>query len=286
MIRLQRPAGAWNLLQPFEKLVLRGQLPGAFGYDRAAHSLRVLRAQGASVRELLPLALPTSWMVNNTAPSPVFRKWLADDSVAAWESLARALAGGYAGWIEAPPPARAEVTAAARALAIDGHGSAAVSKVMALVAPECVPLMDDAALAFALGVVPLPKTADKPTAGPEHFVPMLDWFARAVIDNEHTLIELAREYDLAVLDAPQVLDRLLWMETWGWRITLAGRGDSPRWWWLRDGSNEGIVVVPGPHPELSPDAPVDLATHPDTPWRSTARATLAEAIASESDETL
>ncbi len=52
MIRLQRPAGAWNLLQPFEKLVLRGQLPGAFGYDRAAHSLRVMRASSAFIRSI------------------------------------------------------------------------------------------------------------------------------------------------------------------------------------------------------------------------------------------
>jgi hypothetical protein len=284
MIRLNRPSGAWNLLQPFEKLVLRGQLPGAFGYDRAAHSLRVMRAKGASLRELLPLALPTSWMVNNTASSPVFRKWLADEALAAWESLARALEDGYAGWLEASPATRAEVTAAARSLAIDGHGSAALSKVMALLAPHAVPLMDDAALAFALAVVPVPKTADKPVAGPEHFVAMLDWFAHAVSENERDLIEIAREYDLAVLDAPQVLDRLLWMETWGWKITLAGRGESPRWWWLRDGSSEGIVVVPGPHPEVSPEAPIDLTTHPDTPWRAVARATLAEAIASEHDE--
>jgi hypothetical protein len=76
--------------------------------------------------------------------------------------------------------------------------------------------MDDAAVAFAIGAVPTPDK-EQATAGPEAFVPMLDWFAEQVIANEKDLIQLAANHKLAVLDAPQVLDRLLWMDAWGER---------------------------------------------------------------------
>ena len=41
--------------------------------------------------------------------------------------------------------------------------------------------------------------------------------AQQVVANEGELIKLAANHKLAVLDAPQVLDRLLWMDAWGER---------------------------------------------------------------------
>jgi hypothetical protein len=46
---------------------------------------------------------------------------------------------------------------------------------------------------------------------------MIDWFAEQVVSNEGELIAIAARHKHAVLDAPQVLDRLLWMDAWGER---------------------------------------------------------------------
>ncbi len=213
-VTVRRPRGPWKILDAAEKLLARGVLPGAYGYDLAAHGLRVARARGVGFRELLPLAMPASWMVNNRAPSPVFRRWLSEKSDA-WVAVCELLDAGALAWPEFTH--RAELDALLRSLAGNGQGACAISKVLALLCPHTVPLMDDAALAFALGSVATPAAADNPLAGPEHFAPMLDWFAEAVRDNERELIALARGYDLAPLDAAQVLDRLLWVESWGWQ---------------------------------------------------------------------
>jgi hypothetical protein len=78
--------------------------------------------------------------------------------------------------------------------------------------------MDDAALWFALELVPEPETADRPAARPGAFIPMLDWFAEQVTAAERPLMELAARHVLAVLDAAQTFDRLLWMASWGRRL--------------------------------------------------------------------
>lgn len=248
-------------------------LPGAYGFDLAAHGARVARARGVAFDDLLALAMPSSWMVNNGAPSPVFRWWLAERR-GAWAELCARLEGGAEAWLATDAAGRAAVEALCRSLAAKGHGACAISKVLAVLCPQTVPLMDDAALHFALGAVPMPATADKPTADAAHVVPMLDWFARAVRDAEPTLIALARDYDFAPLDAPQVLDRLLWMESWGWSHLGALDTPAPRFWWLADGPREGIVLLEPPHPPFPTGARVDLAAVADGAWRDRALAAL------------
>lgn len=204
------------------KLVWRSTLPGASTYDRAAHVLRRLQAEGTTAVDLLPLALPTSWMVNAKATSHAMQRWLARPALDAWTVLLDQLDSGLspAEWLARPANERASVTAAVTVLASGGNGAslASVSKVLALLRPQLVPLMDDAALWFALELVAEPTTADSPSAPASAFIPMLDWFAGQVIASEEQLIALAVRHDRAVLDAAQVLDRLLWIESWGHRL--------------------------------------------------------------------
>jgi hypothetical protein len=214
-------SGTWRVDNGTSDLLFRATLPGASGYDHAAHTIRILRGGGAACVDLLPLALPTSWMVNAKATSHTFQAWLRPDLLAVWARLFERLPSGLGveGWEAIAPEARTEVTQLLRTLvAIKGASLAAVSKVLALFRPELVPLMDDAALWFALGAVPEPTTADQPSASVEHFVPMLDWFCRSVRANEGALIALAVAHTEHVYDAPQVLDRLLWVASWGNRL--------------------------------------------------------------------
>jgi hypothetical protein len=211
----------WSLEGAAEKLAWRARLPGASGYDRAAHSLRVLSANGADAMQLLPLALPTSWLVNARATSHVFQRWLAPPSRDAWALLLERLGpmASLEDWLSMNAE-RADVERALKVLATgrDGATLCAVTKVLALLRPQLVPLMDDAAIAFAIGAVAMPETAEDPRAGIEAFAPMLDWFARAVTTAEAELISIAKTHAFAVLDAPQVLDRLLWFDSWGHRL--------------------------------------------------------------------
>jgi hypothetical protein len=205
--------------EPAEALSRRGQLPGAFGYDRAAHLFRTLQAEGSDAVDLLPAAFPASWMVNAKATSRTFVHWTAAEPV--WSELLGLLrfdlsTDEWPGMAEAD---RKAVSAAVTTLSgVPGASVCAVTKVLALLRPQLVPLMDDAAIWFATGGVSEPATADAPSAGPEHFVPMMDWFAEEAKRSEPALVELARTHTLAVLDAPQVLDRLLWWASWGHRI--------------------------------------------------------------------
>jgi hypothetical protein len=204
------------------KLLWRASLPGASTYDRAAHTLRALQAQGASAKDLLPLALPASWMVNAKATSRAMQRWLAPSSQGAWTTVLDSLGFGLSPseWLGSPASERAAVARALGELATGEHGAsvAAVSKVLALLRPQLVPLMDDAALWFALEAVPQPTTADTPSAPASAFVPMLDWFCEQVVACEKELIACAVRHDRAVLDAAQVLDRLVWVESWGHRL--------------------------------------------------------------------
>jgi hypothetical protein len=132
--------------------------------------------------------------------------------------------------------------------------------------------MDDGALWMLLDAVPRPATADAPTGGVGQLLPMLDAFATASLTHEDTLIALARGHTTAVLDAPQVLDRLMWFDSWGWRHTAAPRG--PQWREVRDESRRAVVRLPDV-PEGTPkDVALDLATLPDGPWRDATRAAL------------
>ncbi len=272
----------WRLGMGRAKLQVRGRLPGAFGFDLAADTYRKARAAGLAVADLVPLALPGSWMVNNKVPSPVFQRWLQPPLRPTWTRVVDLLAGDAAAWRARGPDERAALVADLRSLAAldaaarggppDGPApgtAAGLSKVLALLCPDTVPLMDDAALHFALAAVARPDSADTPGAGPELFVPMLDWFADAVLANAAALAALAADYTLAPLSPAQALDRLLWFETWGYRVC---RTPTP-WAWVADGEREAIVPVPGAGPGAPGDR-VDLAGVADVRWRDTARAAL------------
>ena len=109
--------------------------------------MRVSRAKGVAPMTLLPCAMPGSWMVNARAPSPVFRAWMAPPRVHAWEGLYELLSGGCESWLQRDAEERDAVTKLVGALCIEGHGVAAVSKVLAYWVGESVPLMDDAMIA-------------------------------------------------------------------------------------------------------------------------------------------
>ncbi len=234
------PRPPWRFAAPAEKLLARGGLPGAFGYDLAADALRAARRAGVSVRALLAPALPGSWMVNARVASPTFRRWLEPPLAEAFADLARLTGGGPAAWLARPTSERRAAEEAAAALAVDGQGAAAISKALALLSPETVPLMDDAALHLAVGFgAAPPASADDPRAGPEWVVPMLDWFATAVRAAEAPLADLARGYPLAPLEPAQVLDRLIWFDSFGFRLfNQAGRG---RWAQVAADGVEAVV---------------------------------------------
>ncbi len=264
MFTLACARGRHRVVAPAEKLLARGSLPGAYGYDLAAQSFASARAQGISVETLLAPALPVSWMVNNRAPATVFYRWLNPPFQHAFRDLLEGLAGGPEAWLDRGEADRVGVTRAVSTLSIDGQGAAAVSKVLAVLVPETVPLMDDAAIAFALDAVAMPTDAEHPTVGPGCFVPMLDWFARAVLAHHDVLGALARDHAFAVLTPAQVLDRLLWFESWGWRLPMGP--SRPRWQWVGDGNIDAVVRVHAPTQDLPVLARVDLATAGDAPW--------------------
>jgi hypothetical protein len=215
------PHRSWRIERATEKLALRDRLPGANGWDRAAAALRGVYGAGAR-DHLLALALPTSWMVNARATSRVFQRWLAPPLVDHWRTLIAQTSGGPERWLASTELTRTAVEEAVTALAIEGQGPCAISKALALLVPETVPLMDDAAIAFLTGAIDPPSTADDPKAPAALFVPMLDAFANAVLSCEAQLVEVARAHAQVPLDAPQVLDRLLWVDSWGHRVMKLG----------------------------------------------------------------
>jgi hypothetical protein len=172
-------------------------------YDRCAHTLRIARAKRVPIDDLLALALPASWTVNSRAASPVFQRWLQPAAREAWTALVGALAGGVGPWLGFDAAHRDRVSFLAGALVAAGGDLCSLSKVLALLVPEGVPLMDDGALWMLLDAVPRPATADAPTGGVGQLLPMLDAFATASLTHEDTLIALARGHTTAVLDAPQ-----------------------------------------------------------------------------------
>jgi hypothetical protein len=212
----------WAIAEADDKLRWRGSLPGASCFDRAAHVLRMLQAQGASTVDLVPLAAPASWMVNSKASSVAMQRWTSAAARDAWQTLLDAVAFDLspAGWLALPARTRSVAADAVAGLATgrDGATLAALTKIVALLRPQLVPLMDDAALWFSIECVPEPTSAENPSAPPSAFVPMLDWFAGQVVSQEAELVAIAARHGLAVLDAAQVLDRLIWVESWGHRL--------------------------------------------------------------------
>lgn len=214
-----------------DKLRWRASLPGASAWDRAAQSLRLLQAEGAGAMDLLALSLPASWLVDSKASSRTMHRWLSRSYLEPWSVIFDVIGRRTLpeDWLVAPTARREAVAEAVATLvhgapdgpplaADDGASLAAVTKTLALLRPQTVPMMDDAALAFALELVPMPATPGRPTAKASAFVPMMDWFARQVAACEPELYTIAARHELSILDAAQVLDRLVWMESWGNRL--------------------------------------------------------------------
>jgi hypothetical protein len=193
------------------KLELRARLPGAHLFDRATHALRQARAFGLPLDARLELALASSWLVNSPAPSSALRALAEAPRFAALQSLAAAL--GDLGDV----PSRValdEIEGTVDLLAAEwpdakGRGAEMLSKLLALVVPETVPLLPEPACRFLVG--------EPPAAAGARFVACLSVFRRATLALEPGLITVAREHTAAVLEPAQVLDRLLWFDSEGFR---------------------------------------------------------------------
>ncbi len=258
MLELTRQGERWLCPDVAAKLAARAKLPGAFAFDRAAEGLRQARARDVDVRALLPLAFASSWLVNNAAPSPVFQKWLEAPAIDVWCELVAALEQ----WPSLAEDERSLVVGAARALTPSPHGAGAISKVLALLVPDVVPLMPDAALWFALGTPARPENPDAQTASVDALAPMLDWFTQ-----ERLRTQLERVDDLS---PAQVLDRVLWFDSAGYRFFRAKSGAG--WYWVIDGDRQGIVRL-GTAPTTTSE-PHDVASPGDEPWKDEARRAL------------
>jgi hypothetical protein len=209
------PARRWNVMSGAEKLLARVSLPGAYVYDQCAEALQRSRARGMTAVERLSAALPASWLLNSKAPSTALQWWLGTSLRNAWMELVPLVEGGPEAWLARSEDQRRQAVHQVSQLCMEGLGLADVSKVLALLAPETVPLMDDAAVAFVTGGVPMPEREDERRAGPEHFLPMMDAFTRAVADAKDALRALCQTHPFVVLEPAQALDRLLWFDSWG-----------------------------------------------------------------------
>ena len=209
---LLTPAGTeWRLENVVHKLTLRAGLPGARVFDLAADALRMSRAAGVAREHRLALALPASWMVNSPAISRVMRRWALDPVRRHVLALVELLEDGPDGWRD-DNAARAQALAhLLPTLGDEPYLLEAATKVLALLAPELVPLLPKPALTFLLG-------ADA-AADAASFVRVLDHFAAWSIDLEDDLAAVAAELGragLPPLDPAQVLDRLLWVDSEGY----------------------------------------------------------------------
>jgi hypothetical protein len=207
-ITVNLPTGrVWELNDVARKLSLRAALPGARVFDLSADALRIAKAKGVPDSARLPLALPGSWLVNSPAQSIVFRRWALMPQRALFLELVA---------LFDPPRLGApdDSTCARLASLVEDLGKEptvveAVSKAAALLVPHALPLMPPLAVAFVLG----PDAALDATS----FVAMARWFGDAVEANWDALTECAAQHREVPLDAAQVLDRLLWFDSDGYK---------------------------------------------------------------------
>ena len=157
-------------------------------------------------------------MVNSRATSPVFRRWLQPPARPAWILLDAVLSDGPDGWLGLADDERAAAAQAVTLLCAGDVGVAAVSKVLALLYPQTLCLMDDHAIVYLGLTHGFPPGEEKGTAGPSFFVPTLDAFSAAVVANREALTALAAAYTVAALDGTQALDRVLWVASYGERF--------------------------------------------------------------------
>ena len=246
----------WLCPHVTEKLRARARLPGAFAFDRASVALANARERNVATADLLPLACASSWFVNNAAPSTLYRRWLVPPCNDVWSELVLMLSAAPYEWSRLTDEDRTALGAAFAALAADGHGAGAISKVLALLVPSAVPLMPDAALWFALGSVARPTAADAQTAGADQIVPMMNWFTRESMQASTDLETFADAVEGMTLSPAQVLDRVVWFDSVGYRHfrNKAGAG----WFAVADGDRRAVVPVAVPFEGDVTREPIDL----------------------------
>ncbi len=174
----------WSIEEGNAKLVLRAKLPGARVFDLVADSLRKVRAAGIPTLDRLALALPASWCVNSPAPSTVLRRWALTPQREVWELLVDVLEDPRSGPLD--PESSEAIVSGIRVLGPEEFGVEAISKVLALLVPDAVPLMPSPARAFMLGEE-APKDAGS-------FVAMVDWFSAAAREGGAELASLAKAH--------------------------------------------------------------------------------------------
>jgi hypothetical protein len=205
MILTKADGAQWLIERPGEKLALRATLPGARVFDLATEALRKAKAAGVPAVDRLALALPASWCVNSPAPSTVLRRWALPPQREVWDALIEVYEDGGPG-----APGSEEVDAilvGIRALGSEAFCVEAISKVLALLAPDAVPLMPPAARTFVLG-------GAAPDDG-RAFVTMTEWFRTATKEGGEELAAWAQAHAEVPLSAAQALDRLLWFDSEG-----------------------------------------------------------------------
>lgn len=207
----------WVVTEALRKLVSRAELPGAYCYDRLAEKVHSLSQSGITAYNLLPLCLPGSWLVNGKAPSPVFKTWLSEEMRPHWEVLFELLSGSPTAVLQRSPAEKARLQAAFDALGDGRCHLSAVSKVLALLFPEVVPLLEDGAVWLLTRGVERPEVEDNGMAPPAQFVPCVEAFCRAMQQVAPSCEALSHHYGVTQLTSGQVLDRLLWFDAWGHR---------------------------------------------------------------------
>jgi hypothetical protein len=202
---LKTPGGTdWEIRDAEKRLSLRARLPGAFVFDVSANCLRKAKARGAPALERIPLAFSGSWMVNSPASSKVMRRWSLPPQLDVWIALVGALEGPLESRGEWAP-----VKALIGRLGDEPFLIEAVSKVLALLLPQVVPLMPEPARKFLLG--------DAAGADADAFVQIADWFVRTTRQEAATLDEWSAGHEEVTLERGQVLDRLIWFDSEGYR---------------------------------------------------------------------
>jgi hypothetical protein len=199
---IDTPSGTrWHVENASKKLCLRARLPGARVFDLATSSLRLAKQGGMSHADRIVLALPASWLVNSPAISRVLRRWVLPPDREVWVALLDLLENGDVAFLE---QALAEMVAK---LGTEPYAIEAISKVLALLVPEVVPLMPPPARAFVLG-------ADV-SSDAAAFVAMVRWFVAATRAHAAELAAIAGGHAEVPLVGAQVLDRLLWFDSAG-----------------------------------------------------------------------
>jgi hypothetical protein len=208
-VRIDLPSGTtWHVDDVGTKLTRRAGRPGARVFDLVGQSLRAAKACGLSVDDRFNLALPASWMVNSPAVSAVLRRWALPPHRETCLALIEVLEGGPAGW-DADPTTGDALRMALGSLGNEPYLVEAVSKVLALVVPDAVPLMPPLARAFVLG--------EAAKDAPDAFERMARWFTSAVRANEEALAAHAALHREVALTPAGVLDRVLWYDSDGVR---------------------------------------------------------------------